>query len=207
MKKVRVAVVDDHEVVCIGLKYTIGVFKDLEFVGSHHDGEGAAAFVREVQSDVTLLDIRMPTKDGLVALEEILASDPAAKVIMLSTVGTEEDVYRALELGAKGYVLKDDRTENLIEAIRTVAHGGEYVPEAIRRIYAARQLRQPLTPRERQTLDLLSVGSSNREIAEEMGISEDAVKNHFRRINEKLGTKDRVEALSVALRRGLVRTG
>lgn len=204
MKKTRVAVVDDHAVVRVGLKWTISAFKDFEFAGAYADGEGAAAFVREVHSDVTLMDIRMPGKDGLAALAEILRDDPSAKVIMLTTVGTEEDVYRALEIGAKGYVLKDGETERIVEAVRTVADGGEYLPEEIRGMYAVRRARKPLSDRESEALRLLSKGHSNREIASLMGISEDGVKAHLRHINEKLGTKDRVEALTVAIRRGII---
>lgn len=207
MRKIRVAIIDDHEIVCIGMRFTIGAFKDFEFAGSYPDGEGAADFVRRVGSDVTLLDIRMPNKDGITALKEILAADPSAKVIMLTTVGTEEDVYRSLEIGARGYVLKDDRTEKIIEAIRTVAAGGEFIPDDVHRLYKARQLRQPLTERELVAIGLLAAGLSNREIAERMGVSEDGAKNHLRHINEKLGTKDRVEALAVAIQRGIVRAG
>lgn len=205
MKRIRVAVVDDHAIVRVGLKCTIQAFKELEFAGAHADGEGAADFVAAVRSDITLLDIRMPHKDGVAALGEILARDPSAKVIMLTTAGTEEDVYRSLELGAKGYVLKDGDTENIIEAIRTVAAGGTYVPEEIRRIYESRCGRESLTERESLALRLLADGRTNREIAAAMGISEDGVKGHLRHINEKFGTKDRVEAVAVAIRRGIIR--
>lgn len=205
MKRIRVAVIDDHAIVRVGLKCTIQAFKELEFAGDHSDGEGAADFVAAVKSDITLLDIRMPHKDGIVALGEILARDPSAKVIMLTTVGTEEDIYRSLQLGAKGYVLKDGDTENIIEAIRTVAAGGQYCPEDVQRMYEARCRRESLTERETLALRLLSDGRTNREIAVEMGISEDGVKGHLRHINEKFGTKDRVEAVAVAIRRGIIR--
>lgn len=205
MNPIRVAVVDDHAIVRLGLKCALSSFADFEFVGAHPDGEGAAAFVSRVRSDVTLLDIRMPHKDGIVALQEILLVNPAAKVVMLTTVGTEEDIYRALELGAKGYVVKDGETEDIAEAVRAVYNGGTYMTEEVREAYAARCARETLTARETEALQLLAEGKNNGEIAEIMGVSRDGVKNHFRHINEKLGTRDRVETIAVALRRGLIR--
>lgn len=205
MNRIKVAVIDDHAVVRIGLKCTVSAFKDFEFVGWHDDGEGAVEFVRAKKPDVTLLDIRMARKDGVTALGEILADDPAAKVIMLTTLGTEEDVYRSLEKGAKGYVMKDGDTEKIVEAIRTVAAGGEYVPDEIRELYESRRGKSGLTARETETLKLLSEGRSNKEIASIMGVSEDGVKNHLRHINEKLDTKDRVEAVTVGIRLGILR--
>ena len=112
MKRIRVAVIDDHSVVRMGLKFTVRLFKDLDFVGEHDSGAGAADFVARVKPDVTLLDIRMPGTDGIAALEEILAANPKAKVVMLTTSGTDEDIYRSLELGAKGYVLSILRSLN-----------------------------------------------------------------------------------------------
>lgn len=203
-QKIRVAVIDDHEVVRIGLEWSVKAFKDMEFVGSFADGEGAAAFVAKVKSDVTLLDIRMPRKDGVTALKEILERDPAAKVIILTTVGTEEDVSRCIEFGAQGYVMKDGAAEKIIEAIRTVATGGQYFPDDILDIYRLRQLREPLTARENEVLKLLSEGLQNREIAEKLGISEAGVKSHLAHISEKFGTKDRLETVLSAMRRGLV---
>ena len=203
-QKIRVAIIDDHEVVRIGLEWSVKAFKDMEFVGSFADGEGAAAFVAKVKSDVTLLDIRMPHKDGVTALKEILERDPAAKVVILTTVGTEEDVSRCIELGAKGYVMKDGAAEKIIEAIRTVAAGGQYLPDEILDIYRLRQLREPLTARESDVLKLLAEGLQNRVIAERLGISEAGVKSHLVHICEKFGTKDRLETVLSAMRRGLV---
>ena len=129
MKKIKVAIVDDHAVVRMGMKYALSVFKDLEFVGEHPDGEGAVEFVRRIDPDVLLLDIRMPVKDGVSALREILADDPSRKVMMLTTAGTEEEVYQSLKLGAKGYVMKDSAPGEIVDAIRAIAAGGECVPD------------------------------------------------------------------------------
>lgn len=205
MKRMKVAVVDDHAVVRMGLKYALSVFKDMEFVGEHPDGEGAAEFVAMVRPDVLLLDIRMPGKDGVAALGEILSAVPEQKVVMLTTAGTEEEVYRSLSQGAKGYVMKDSAPGNIVDAIRVVAEGGTYVPKEIRALYEERRRSPELTPRELEALALLTKGLSNREIAAKLGISEDGAKIHLKHINEKLGAKDRVDAVAIAIRRGLTR--
>ena len=204
MKKIRIAVVDDHAVVRMGLKYALSVFKDLEFAGEFPDGAGAAAFVAGVKPDVLLLDIRMPGKDGVAALREILAADPGQRVVMLTTAGTEEDVYQAINAGAKGYVMKDSAPNHIVDAIRAVAEGGTYIPKDIRDLYTARAASPELTPREREALTLLSEGLSNREIAARLGISEDGAKIHLKHVNEKLGAKDRVDAVAIGLRKGLL---
>ena len=204
VKSIRVAVVDDHAVVRMGLKFALMVFKDIQFVGEHEDGEGAAQFVSQTAPDVVLLDIRMPKRDGVAALGDILAAKPSQKVVMLTTVGTEEAVYRSLTLGAKGYVLKDSRPQDIVDAIRTVAAGGEWVPKDIRDLYNARLHGPELTPRELQAITLLSQGLSNREIATRLGVSEDGAKIHLKHINEKLGAKDRVDAVAIAIRKGII---
>ena len=204
MKVIRVAVIDDHAVVRMGLKYALSVFKDIQFAGEHPDGEGAAAFVEKTGPDIVLLDIRMPGKDGVAALREILAVRPDRKVIMLTTAGTEEDVYQSLTIGAKGYVMKDSAPGNIVDAIRAVAEGRTYVPEEIRKLYEARSHAPELTPRELETLQLLAQGLSNREIAARLGVSENGAKVHLKHVNEKLDAKDRVDAVAIGLRKGLL---
>ena len=169
MGKIRVAVVDDHAVVRMGLKFALATLDDIEFAGEHGDGEDAAKFVRELKPDVTLLDIRMPKKDGIEALEEILDANPEAKVVMLTTSSTEEDIYRSLKLGAKGYVLKDRDPQNIVDAIRLVAAGDSYIPDEVRELYEIRSKEPELTPRENETLQLLVSGKCNREIAAALG--------------------------------------
>ncbi len=204
MKKIRVAVIDDHSVVRMGLMFAVRMFKDMEFAGEHPRGEGAAEFVAKAKPDVTLLDIRMPGKDGVGALRDILAADPEAKVVMLTTSGTEEDIYRSLELGAKGYVMKDGDTGEIMEAIRTVAAGGRFVPEPIRVVYERRAAAPEMTEREIETLRLAAEGRTNREIAEALGLSEVTVKVRLTGIFAKLGARDRVDAVNRAVARGLV---
>lgn len=204
MKVIRVAVIDDHAVVRMGLKYALSVFKDIQFAGEHPDGEGAAAFVAKTNPNIVLLDIRMPGKDGVAALKEILAARPDQKVVMLTTAGTEEDVYQSLTAGAKGYVMKDSAPGNIVDAIRAVAEGRSYVPEEIRKLYEDRSHAPELTPRELETLQLLAQGLSNREIAARLGVSENGAKVHLKHVNEKLGAKDRVDAVAIGLRKGIL---
>ncbi len=205
MKKIKVLLVDDHAVVRMGLKYALSLFKDIELAGELSDGERAAELMKSSGADVALLDIRMPGKDGLAALGEMLAADPSAKVVMLTTSSMEEDVYAALNAGAKGYVLKDRNPENIIKAVRTVAEGGTFIPDDIKAIYKARSEEPELTPTEREAVGLLVQGLSNKAIAEKVGISEDGVKVRLKHAYEKLGVNDRAGAISVAIRRGIAR--
>ena len=205
MKKIKVLLVDDHAVVRMGLKYALSLFKDIELAGELSDGERAAELMKSSGADVALLDIRMPGKDGLAALGEMLAADPSAKVVMLTTSSMEEDVYAALNAGAKGYVLKDRNPENIVKAVRTVAEGGTFIPDDIKAIYKARSEEPELTPTEREAVGLLVQGLSNKAIAEKVGISEDGVKVRLKRAYEKLGVNDRAGAISVAIRRGIAR--
>ena len=201
----KVLLVDDHAVVRMGLKYALSLFKDIELAGELSDGERAAELMKSSGADVALLDIRMPGKDGLAALGEMLAADPSAKVVMLTTSSMEEDVYAALNAGAKGYVLKDRNPENIVKAVRTVAEGGTFIPDDIKAIYKARSEEPELTPTEREAVGLLVQGLSNKAIAEKVGISEDGVKVRLKHAYEKLGVNDRAGAISVAIRRGIAR--
>lgn len=204
MKKYKVAIVDDHVVVRMGIRFAVGMFKDLDFVGEFSRGEGAAEFVNGKRPDVTILDLRMPDRDGTLVLADILKLWPEAKVVILSSAGTEEDVYKCLSLGAKGYVLKDGGQDNLIAAIRVVAEGGEFIPDDIRRVYKERMKAPELTPREHDVLALLAEGLSNDDIAERLGVTRDGVKIHLKHVYEKLGVGDRVSAVNESRRRGLI---
>ena len=205
MKKIKVVLVDDHAVVRMGLKYALSLFKDIELVGELADGEGAAELVKNTGADVTLLDIRMPGKDGIAALGEILAAVPSAKVVMLTTSSTEEDVYASLNAGAKGYVLKDRNPENILKAVRAVAEGGTFIPDNIKEIYKTRSKEPELTSAEREAVELLVEGLNNKAMAARLGISEDGVKVRLKHAYEKLGVGDRAGAIAVAIKRGIAR--
>ena len=201
---IKVAIIDDHSVVRMGFKYMLAFAKDMKLVGEATGGEGAAKFVAECRPDVVLLDVRMPDVDGIAALSEILSSAPQTKVIMLTTSDTEEDVYRALSLGAKGYILKETEPNMLLDSIRAVASGGMCVPDAIRRIYEARASEKSLTAREREILRYISKGFSNDEIGKQLGISANTVKAHVASILSTLGAGDRAESVAIGIQRGLI---
>ena len=201
---IRVAVIDDHAVVRMGLKYAISLEGDMEFAGELTDGEGAAAFVATEKPDVVLLDIRMPKVDGIAALESILKVKPSAKVIILTTSEADDDVYKAIKLGAKGYVVKDRDSSSILTAIRQVASGGKYFPDEVMELFRERSMTPDLTAREQEVLELMAKGLSNQEIGDVLSISPESVKIHLKHIFEKLGVSTRVEAMSEAIRRGFV---
>ena len=202
---IRVAIIDDHAVVRMGLKYAVMLAKDMELAFELEDGKGAAAAVVMEKPDVILLDIRMPDVDGLSALESILSVKSSAKVIILSTSEAEEDIYRAVKLGAKGYVVKDRDSSEILNAIRIVAEGGEYFPEAVKETFRQRQQMPDLTPREFEVLGMVSKGLSNQEIGTRLGVGAETAKIHIKHIFDKMGVANRAECVAEAIRRGLMR--
>lgn len=201
---IRVAIIDDHSVVRMGLMYMIQHAKDMEMVGEAESGEGAAEFVRGVNADVVLLDMYMPGVDGLAALDAILKDNPSAKVIMLSTSNAEEPVYRAITAGAKGWLLKETKPHELLDAIRTVASGGTAIPPGIKSIIDVRDKSRSLTPRELEILSYVARGLTNIEIGEILNIGCTTVKAHLSKIFETMGAADRAEAVAIGIRRGLI---
>ena len=201
---IKVAVVDDHVVVRAGLKYLIAADPELEFAGEYAGGEGAADFLKQLKSDVTLLDVRMPGKSGVEVLKEYLESEPKAKVVMLTTSDVEEDVYRSIEEGAMGYVMKESPVETIVAAIHSALAGEVYMTDEVRRIYETRKSARGLSPRETEVLGCVRDGLGNREIGVKLGISENSVKMHLKRLYFKLGANDRAEAVSLALKRGFL---
>ena len=202
---IRVAVIDDHAVVRMGLKYAISLEGDMEFAGELTDGEGAAAFVVTSKPDVVLLDIRMPKVDGIAALESILKVKPSAKVIILTTSEADDDVYKAIKLGARGYVVKDRDSSSILKAIRQVAAGGKYFPDEVMALFRERAMTPDLTAREQEVLELMAKGLSNQEIGNVLSISSESAKIHLKHIFEKLGVTKRVECALVAQRRGFLK--
>ena len=201
----RVAVIDDHAVVRMGLKYAISLEGDMEFAGELTDGDGAAAFVAAEKPDVVLLDIRMPKVDGIAALESILKVKPSTKVIILTTSEADDDVYKAIKLGAKGYVVKDRDADSILTAVRQVAAGGKYFPKEVMELFHERSMTPDLTAREQEVLELMAKGLSNQEIGEVLSISPESAKIHLKHIFDKLGVTKRVECALVAQRRGFLK--
>ena len=201
---IRVAIIDDHAIVRMGLKYSLSLEPDFEFAGEHSGGEGAGEFVARVRPDVVLLDVRMPVVNGIEALEDIRRKAPDVKVLMLTTSDGDEDVFRSMNKGARGYMVKDESGEDLHVAIRTVASGEVFLPKRIRAIYDDRKKRPSLSEREIEIVRLVAKGFSNDELAERIHLSPETIKAHLRHVYEKLGVESRVEAVTEAMRTGLV---
>jgi two-component system, NarL family, response regulator len=203
--RATVLIVDDHALLRTGVANIINQEPDLQVIAEAANGaEGIDAFERH-HPDVTLLDLRMPVMEGVEAVRQIRARDPLAKVIILTTYDADEDIARALSAGAKAYVLKDISADALIACIHEVLNGKTYLAPAAAAKLAERVTQIQLTPRELATLRLMAEGKSNKEVANELGISERTVKTHLGHLFEKLGVTNRTEAVKVATRRGLVR--
>lgn len=199
-----VAIVDDHSVVRIGIKYVLMTDSEFKFVGEADDGADAVPLVERVHPDILLLDVRMPGTDGISTLQAVLAKFPEQKVVMLTMSDAEEDVYQALSLGARGYVIKDNSPVNIISALKTVMSGELAVSEGVRSVYEARKSERGLTDREKEILILVSKGCSNVEIGDMLHLSPNTVKNHLKNLFESLGAADRAEAVAIGIRRGLI---
>jgi DNA-binding NarL/FixJ family response regulator len=214
---IRVAVVDDQEVVRSGFAALLDTQADLEVVGTAGDGAEALELCRELRPDVVLMDVRMPTMDGLEATRRVIAElGSSARVLMLTTFDLDEYVYAALAAGASGFLLKDATAEALFEAVRVVASGDALLAPSVtqRLIREFARLRpavplppdrlHELTPRETEVLRLVAEGLSNGEIAERLVVSEETVKTHVSRVLTKLGLRDRAQAVVVAYESRLV---
>ena len=230
---IRVLVVDDQALVRAGFRMILETQADIEVVGESGDGAGAVELAAELAPDVVLMDIRMPEMDGIAATRALTTGkgcgagegagtgSEGPRVIILTTYDLDEYVFEALEAGASGFLLKDVRPEDLVQGVRVVAAGDALLAPAItRRLiseFAGRAQRHPvlvhderldrLTPREREILGLVARGLSNSEIASSAYVSENTVKTHVARIFDKLGLRDRVQAVIVAYDVGLVAPG
>jgi DNA-binding NarL/FixJ family response regulator len=216
---VRVLLVDDDDLMRAGLRAVLSSDPSLEVVGEAVDGRDAVGRVGRLKPDVVIMDVRMPRLDGISATREILESAPDARVLMVTTFEEDEYIFGALSAGASGFLLKRTRPEELISAIHTVAAGEALLsPSVTRRVVDRMATRgdlgapdearlEELTPRERDVLELLARGLSNREIAEELVVEESTVKTHVKRILMKLDVRDRVHAVILAYETGLIRPG
>jgi DNA-binding NarL/FixJ family response regulator len=204
-KPIRILVADDHLVYRIGIRSLIGSEPGFEVVAEASDGMEAIELYRKMRPDVLLLDLRMPQKGGIEVVQAIRGQFNDARILVVTSYQTEEEIFQALEAGALGYILKDLGREALVEAIREVFAGRRWMSSAIRRQFTDRGLRQPLTGREMEVLKLLVRGLTNREIAHVLRISASTVKNHVNSLLIKLEVADRTEAVSFCIARGLIR--
>lgn len=204
-RSIRILVAEDHEIVRDGICAIINQQEDMSIIAIAENGSEAVQLYREHQSDVVLMDLRMPTMEGVDAIAQIKAEFSQAKIIILTAYDTDEDIYRGLQAGARGYLLKDATAEELITAIRTVYKGQKYVPQQLVIKLAERITNSELTNREMEVLKLLTKGKSNQEIGSSLKITEGTVKFHVNNILSKLGVSDRTQAVITALKRGLTR--
>ena len=203
-ESIRVLVVEDHNIVRQGLVALLSVMDGLEVVGEAADGVEAIAQFRKHRPDITLVDLRLPRLSGVEVIGRIRMETPQARFIVLTTYDGDEDIYRALQAGAKAYLLKGMTSEELIATIRMVHEGKSYIPPEIAQKLAARMGTEELTPREFDVLEQIVRGKSNKEIAIELEISEATVKTHINSLLSKLNVTDRTQAATAALQRGIV---
>jgi len=215
-----VVIADDQALVRVGLRKILESEPELDVVGEASDGDEAVALVRHLHPDVVLMDIRMPVLDGIEATKRIVQTQPEARVLILTTFGLDGYVFESLRAGASGFMLKDAPPEELVAAVHIVANGEALLAPAITRAVIEEFARRPsptqpapplavaeLTAREREVLDLLTRGLSNPEICQRLVISEATAKTHVAHILQKLGLRDRIQAVIYAYESGLVTPG
>jgi two-component system NarL family response regulator len=201
---IRVLIADDHPVVRAGLTSMLGTQIELEVVGTASSGEEALMKLEQTKPDVLLLDLRMHGMSGVDTLLAMKRAGSQTRAMILTSFETDEDIYRAVQAGAHGYLLKDTSLREMVAAIRTVHGGKKYIPQEIAARLADRMMRTDLTPREIEILQLLSKGQTNKQIGHALGISNNTVKNHVNSIIEKLEVSDRTQAATTAIQRGLI---
>jgi DNA-binding NarL/FixJ family response regulator len=201
---IRILIADDHTVVREGLVSLVKRKSDMSVIGEATNGREAVELWKQHRPNITLLDLRMPELDGVGAIKEIRALDPNAHIVVLTTFDGDEDIYRAIKAGAKGYLLKDTAREALMECIRKVHAGETCIPPTLAAKLADRVSGEALSTREIEVLQRIAAGKSNKEIGAELFISEGTVKTHVKSIFSKLDVVSRTEAVATATRRGLI---
>jgi DNA-binding NarL/FixJ family response regulator len=176
----------------------------MEVVAEAANGLEAVALFRQYHPDVTLMDLQMPEMNGVEAIATIRHEYPEARIIVLSTYDSDEDIYQGLQAGAKGYILKNAPVDEIVRAIHIVHSGKKYIPPEVGEKLAERMSRPQLTPREQEVLELIAQGKSNSEIAETLHLSESAIKYHANHVFSKLGVSDRTQAALLAIKRGMI---
>ena len=203
-KKISVLIVDDHPIMRVGIAAIINARSEMETVAQAGTGEEAIELYDRYQPDITLMDLRLPGMSGVETIRAIRKRHAQACFVVLTTYEGDEDIYQALEAGARAYIIKGMPHEALIDGLRRVHSGGRFLPSPVSRTLAARTPDSDLSSREREVLQLLAHGESNKEIAARLGITEATVKCHVSVVLMRLQVKDRTQAVVAALQRGLV---
>lgn len=202
--QISVLIADDHYIVRFGLIGLVNTEPNMKVVAEAVDGVQAIELYAQHHPSLVLMDLHMPVKDGIEATMEIRARDPAARVLMLTTFGGDEDIHRALQAGALGYVLKKATGRELVPAIQAVAAGQRWIPAEVAKTLSARKLFEELTTREMQVLRLVVKGLTNKQIADGLNIVEQTVKDHLKSVFGKMQVQDRTEAVTAAIQRGII---
>jgi DNA-binding NarL/FixJ family response regulator len=201
---IRVLCVDDHPLVRKGIAAILGNEADMELIAEAENGQGAVELFRRLRPDVTLMDLRMPVLDGIAAVRQIREEFPEAKIIALTSFDGDQDVYRALEAGVRGYLLKETVHAEVLNAIRAVQSGKKLMSPEVAQRLADYFPNAALTPREIEVLTLVAQGMANKEIAGRLGTADGTVKMHVQNILAKLDATDRTHAVTIALKRGII---
>ena len=204
MPPIRVLIVDDHPIMRVGITALIASSKEMETVAQAGSGEEAIALHALHLPDITLMDLRLPGISGVETIRRIRSQSPKARFIVLTTYAGDEDIFQAMEAGATGYLVKGMPQEMLVNAVKRVHAGGRYLPPTMSQALASRMPDSSLSNREREVLGLMATGKSNREIANNLGITEATVKCHVSVILGRLNASDRTQAVVIALQRGLI---
>jgi DNA-binding NarL/FixJ family response regulator len=202
-RKIRLMLVEDHILMRMGLISATQIEPDMVVVAEVDDGCKVLESFRQHRPDVVLLDLRLPGMDGVQVIKALRHEAPTARIVVLSSYGGGDDVTRAIQSGASGYVLKSMPLQQVLEAVRTVHFGGQYIPREIAGRMSHR-MQSDMSPRELEVLRLIAQGRSNKEIASELGIVEGTVKAHLTNIFEKLGAADRTQAITIAVKRKIL---
>jgi DNA-binding NarL/FixJ family response regulator len=203
-RKIRILIVDDHPVVRAGLTSMLATQSDLEIAGVASSGEEALSLIERQTADLMLLDLRMPGMNGIDTLLALRKTSSSTRVIVLTNFETDEDIYRAVQAGAHGYLLKSTTQQEMIAAIHTVSDGERHFPPRIAARLAQRMSRSSLTARELEILEMMAKGLTNKEIGSALQISGNTARNHVNNIIEKLAVADRTEAVTIAIQQGLI---
>jgi two-component system NarL family response regulator len=203
-KKIRVILADDHPVVRNGLAAMVDQQADMEVVAEANDGDEAIALYEQLHPDVMVLDLRMPKRDGATVVQHVIAADPKARLLIMTTYDGDEDIFRCLSQGAKGYLLKDAPRQEILSAIRAVSEDRPYTSSSIAAKALQRMAKPSLTQRELDVLQQVALGRSNKDIARRLNITEGTAKTHVKSILTKLDAISRTEAVAVAHKRGMI---